>query len=83
MNMFDIRMSVHSYIIPHYSQQDATFLEFISTDAVHVSGRSSAHNQEHMTVHTASGNMTVHTASGIVNQHCRSGTEFHLIHGSS
>jgi len=28
---------------------------FISTDALHVSGGSSAHHQEHATVHTASG----------------------------
>ena len=36
--------------------QDATFHDlFISTDAVHVSGGSPAHNQEHTTVHTASG----------------------------
>ena len=27
---------------------------FISTDALHVSGGSSAHHQEHITVHTAS-----------------------------
>ena len=48
--------------IPNYDQQDATFLDlFISTDAVHVSGISSAHHQEHI---------TVHTASGIVNQYC-------------
>ena len=48
-------------IIPNYSQQDATFLDlFISTDAVHVSGGSSTHHQEHT---------TVHTASGIVNQY--------------
>ena len=33
---------------------------FISTDALHVSGGSSAHHQEHI---------TVHTASGIVNQY--------------
>ena len=34
----------------------ATFLNlFISTDTLHVSGGSSAHHQEHMTVHTASG----------------------------
>jgi len=33
----------------------------IFTDVVHVSGGSSAHNQEHI---------TVHTASGIVNQYC-------------
>jgi hypothetical protein len=55
-------MSVHRNIIPNYSQQDATFLDlFIFTDAVHVLGGSSAHHQEHI---------TVHTASGIVNQYC-------------
>jgi hypothetical protein len=49
-------------MIPNYSQQDAMFLDlFISTDALHVSGSSSAHHQEHI---------TVHTASGIVNQYC-------------
>jgi hypothetical protein len=43
-------------IIPNYSQQDATFLDlFISTDALQVSDGSSAHHQEHITVHTASG----------------------------
>jgi hypothetical protein len=42
--------------IPNYSQQDATFLDlFIFTDALHVSGGSSAHHQEHITVHIASG----------------------------
>jgi hypothetical protein len=55
-------MSVIVNIIPNYNQQDATFLNlFISTDALHVSGGSSAHHQEHI---------TVHTASGIVNQYC-------------
>jgi hypothetical protein len=49
-------------IIPNYSQQDATFLDLsIFTDAIHVSGGSSAHHQEHI---------TVHTTSGIVNQCC-------------
>jgi len=48
--------------VPSYSQQDATFLDLlIFTDALHVSGGSSAHHQEHI---------TVHTASGIVNQYC-------------
>jgi hypothetical protein len=42
-------------LITNYSQQDANFLEFISTDALHVSGASSAHHQEHINVHTASG----------------------------
>jgi hypothetical protein len=42
-------------LIPNYNQQDTTFLElFISTDALHVSGGSSAHLQEHITTHTAS-----------------------------
>ena len=59
---FDIHLSVHRSIIPSYNQQDATFLDlFISTDALHVSGGSSAHHQEHI---------TVHTAPGIVNQYC-------------
>jgi len=59
---FDVRIPVHRKIIPNYNQQDATFLDlFISKDAVHVSGGSSAHHQEHT---------TVHTASGIVNQYC-------------
>jgi hypothetical protein len=62
MVTFDINMSLHRNINPNYNQQDATFLDLlISTDAVQVSGGSSAHHQEHM---------TVHTASGIVNQYC-------------
>jgi len=61
---FDIHMSVHhnTCIIANYSQQDATFLNlFIFTNVLNVSGGFSAHHQEHL---------TVHTASGIVNQHC-------------
>ena len=59
---FGIHMSVHRNIIPSYNQQDAMFLDLlIFTDALHVSGGSSAHHQEHI---------TVHTASGIVNQYC-------------
>ena len=59
---FDIHRSVHRNIIPNYSQQDATFLDLsILSHALHVSGGSSAHHQEHI---------TVHTASGIVNQYC-------------
>ena len=62
-NTLDL-ISVHyagiTVIIPNYNQQDATFLNlFISTDALHVSGGSSALHQEHI---------SVHTASGIVNQ---------------
>ena len=53
---------VTTITITNYTQQDATFLSlFIFTDAVHVSGGSSAHHQEHI---------TVYTASGIVNQYC-------------
>ena len=58
---FHIPMSVHRNIITNYSQQDATFLKFIITDVLHLSVGSSAHHQEHK---------TVHTASGIVNQYC-------------
>jgi hypothetical protein len=54
-------MSMHHNIITIYSQQDAAFLKFISTDAMHVSGGFSAHHQEHI---------TIHTASGIANQYC-------------
>jgi hypothetical protein len=44
------------FIPPNYNQKDAAFLDlFISTDALHVSGGSSAHHQEHITIHTASG----------------------------
>ena len=58
---FDIRMSVHRNIIPNYNQQDTTCLDlFISTDTLRVSGGPSAHRQEHI---------NVHTASGIVNQY--------------
>ena len=43
-------------MIPNYSQQDATvFYLFNSIEALHVSGGSSAHHQEHKTVHTALG----------------------------
>ena len=47
------------FIIPNYNQQDATFLDlFLSTDPLHVPYGSSAHHQEHTTVHTASGIVT-------------------------
>jgi len=50
------------YTFPNYNRQNATFLDLIiSTNALYVSGGSSAHHQEHK---------TVHTASGIVNQYC-------------
>jgi len=63
--IFDIHSSGLRNIIPNYSQQDAIFLGlFIFTDGLHVSSGSSAHHQEHI---------TVHTASGIVNQYCNTG----------
>jgi hypothetical protein len=53
---FEVYMSVYRNIITNYTQQDATFLNFfIFTDALHVSGGSSAHHQEHITAYTASG----------------------------
>jgi len=43
--LFRIHMSLHRNITPNYSQQDVTFLGlFIFTDALHVSGGSSAHH---------------------------------------
>jgi len=53
---FAIHMSVRRNVNPNYNQRDATFLDlFTSTDTLHVSDGSSAHHQEHITVHTASG----------------------------
>jgi sporulation-control protein spo0M len=44
-------------IIPNYNQQDETFLNLsISTDALHVSGGSSAHHQEHIQLQVLSTN---------------------------
>jgi hypothetical protein len=60
--VIDIHMFVHRNIIPNYSQQNSTFLDlFIFTDTLNISGGSSTHHQEHI---------TVHIASGIVNQYC-------------
>ena len=43
----------HEILIPNYNQQDATFLDlFISTNGLRVSGGSSAHHQEHITIYT-------------------------------
>jgi hypothetical protein len=52
------------FVLPSYNQQDATFIELSFTDALHVSVGSSAHHQEHI---------TVHTALSIVNQYCSIG----------
>jgi len=55
-------MSVHRNRITKYSKKkQPLFNIFIFTDAVYVSGGISAHHQEHI---------TVHIASGIVNQYC-------------
>jgi hypothetical protein len=51
-------LQAYYFIITNYNQQDAAFLEFIFTDALHVSVGFSAHHQEHITVHTASGIIT-------------------------
>jgi len=68
---------VHRNIIPNFNQQYATFLDlFISTDAVHVSGGSSAHHQEHITLHTASGCQPILLLAATVD-------EMELIHGGS
>jgi len=54
--------TIQHNLVTNYDQQEAMFLElFTSTDALHVSGGSSAHHQEHI---------TVHMASGIVHQYC-------------
>ena len=72
---------MHPNIIPNYSRQDATFLDlFISTDALHVSGGSSSHHQEHVTVHTASV-LSNYTAANCYREWY--GTSFHLIHDST
>jgi hypothetical protein len=55
IDIFYIHISVHRNIlvIPNYSQQDATFLGLFNfKDALHVSGGSFAHHQEHIIVHT-------------------------------
>ena len=55
-------MFVHRKYISKLQPTRFKFLDlFISTDALHVSGGSSAHRQEHI---------TVNTTSVIVNQHC-------------
>jgi len=47
-----------------YKRQDATFLHlFISTDARHVSGGSSAHHQEHITVQYSLHILSTNTAA--------------------
>jgi len=51
-------------IFPCYNEQDATFLDlFISTDAVHVSGGSSAHHQEHKAVQYSFQVLSTNTAA--------------------
>jgi len=47
-----------------YNQQDVAFLDlFISTDALHVSGSSSAHRQEHKTVQYSLQVLSTNTAA--------------------
>jgi len=67
-------------MIPNYNQQDAAFLDLsIFTDAVHVSGGSSAHHQEHITAHTSSGICQPILLLAVTVEEM----EFHLFHGSS
>jgi hypothetical protein len=58
IGLFDIHTSVHCNIITNDSQQDATFLEFTSTDALHTSGGSSIIRSTY-----------IYTALGIVKQY--------------
>ena len=75
------KFSLELEVFPNYNQQDATFLDlFISTYSLNVSGSSSAHHQEHKTVHTASG---IATDTAACCYRGWDGTEFHLIHASS
>jgi len=56
INKFDVQGSVHRKYIPKYDQQDATLYIFLFLyTALHVSGGSPTHHQEHNTVCTASG----------------------------
>ena len=44
--IFGVSKQTELYLFPNYSPKDATFLDlFISTDALHVSGGSSAHHR--------------------------------------
>ena len=65
IKMHSVTQNICRYVInvfPKYYQPNETFLNlFSSQDALHVSGVSSAHHQEHI---------TVHTATGTVNQYC-------------
>jgi len=75
-------MSVHRNIIPNYSERDGTFLDlFIFTDALHISGGSSAHHQEYTTVHTASD--TVNLLAATVEEMERSSISFTVAASSS
>ena len=58
---------------------------FIFTNALHISGGSSAHHQEHITVHTASGIVKpiLLLAATVEGMELVELTEFHLLHGSS
>jgi len=49
-----------NFLFFNFNQQDAPVFDYFWKD-LHVSGGSSAHHQEHI---------TVHSASGIVNQSC-------------
>jgi hypothetical protein len=72
-------MHIHPiYKIPNYNQQDATFLDLsIFTEALHVSGDSSVHHQEHNYTYSFRYCQTALLLAATVED------EFHLLHGSS
>ena len=81
-NLFPFMWQCIASIIRNYNQQDATFVDlFISTDALHVSGGSSAHHQEHITLHNSFRYcQPILLLAAIVN---KMELTFHLIHDSS
>ena len=54
VSLFDVQGSVHRKYVPKYNQQDAT-LHGLFISALHISGGSPTHHQEHKTVSTKSG----------------------------
>ena len=68
-------------LLPNYNQQDGTFINlFISTDALHVSGGSSAHHQEHNRTYSFRYCQPILLLAAIMDE---MELNFHLIHGNS
>ena len=76
----EVDMKYFVKMFPSYDQQDATFLDlFISIDALHVPGGSSAHHQEHKNcTHSFRYCQPILLLVAGVDE-----MEFHLIHDSS